>query len=322
MLSKRSMTAVAVTLVISMSLQSGAAFGSASPAPSAAKSVPVLTPLSAAAPAVTSRSGSQAIYNDFLKLVKQPERLQEAAAYVDQHIGEVSQTQAGNMVLRLENAQKNALNLWVDKMSAPGVQESIAKLYKHGDSFTNVIYRTNDWKLRSLLKSARDSGYKLETAEGMFFPIIDYKRYEKYRPYVRPSIQQYIDIMSVESEAVPYKDAALFIPWEEVISRALSQEAYLSAHSSSNRAKEVKQLYNQYLITSFYGLSNTPLFDYDDKRMDQEAREAFEKLLQEKDTSSSPYLTKLKGFMDVLKKNDYKLNSEGEQYRKKNAPIN
>ncbi|MDD4238703.1 MAG: hypothetical protein PHT62_09115 [Desulfotomaculaceae bacterium] len=75
----------------------------------------------------------------------------------------------------------------------------------------------------------------------MFFPIIDYGFYENFSSYVTPDMKDCIDIMAVESEQVPAKDAALVIGWDGVIKRALNQEAFINTHKDSIRINEVKQ---------------------------------------------------------------------------------
>jgi hypothetical protein len=100
-----------------------------------------------------------------------------------------------------------------------------------------------DEELRTLLIEARDSGYKVETAEGMFFPVVNYEFHKKYGTYVTPDIKEYIDLMAVESGNMPAKDAAIVISWEEVLKRALEQEKFILENESSIRRQEVKELY-------------------------------------------------------------------------------
>lgn len=269
---------------------------------------------------ITSRA--DIVYNKFLYIVKQPNKLIEANAFLKAHIYEVNSYQASMMALRLENAQAAALPAWeTDTFFTNSVQEQIARIYKDGDDFPKLITRTKDSTLRKLFQGSLDRGYKIETAEGTFFPVIDYEGYKKYRPYVTKDIKSYIDIMAVESANPPSKDAALMISWKDVTSRALTQEAYVTSFPNSNRTKQVNNLYEQYVMNTVYGQNNTPLFDYETKIMDPDARKSYETLLAESDPTNSTLLKKLQAFMDVLHENDYKLNATVEKYRKVNFPI-
>ncbi|AOZ93589.1 hypothetical protein [Paenibacillus crassostreae] len=275
--------------------------------------------VSVKASAVNKRA--EHVYNKFLILVQQPNQLKNSHKFLKAHIYEVNSYQAGLMTLRLENAQQAALDTWSDKFFVDSVQENIAKIYKQNDSFDTLIARTTSSSLRTLFQDAKDSGYKLETAEGTFFPVIDYEfSLKNYRPYVMPAIKNYLDIMSVESAHAPAKDAALMISWDEVAKRALAQEAYLKLYPNSNRTKQIENLYQNYIIYSVYGLNNTPLFDYDTQSMNPEAKDSYLALLAEKGTTDSDYLLTLQSYMDVLKDNNYKLNATVEKFRKEYFP--
>ena len=176
------------------------------------------------------------------------------------------------------------------------------------------INETQDPALKSLLKETMSMGYKVETAEGMFFPIQDYGYLKKFSPYAGENIKVYIDIMAVESEKVPAKDAALVISWDEVLERAFSQEDYLEKYGDSVEADSVKELYGKYRTFILFGLNNTPLFSYEDKTMDKDARAAYEKAAKSNGDSELGKL--LDSYMKVIEKNGYKLTDEVDKFRK------
>ncbi|AIQ66872.1 hypothetical protein PGRAT_03845 [Paenibacillus graminis] len=159
----------------------------------------------------------------------------------------------------------------------------------------------------------------METAEGSFFPVIDYAAYRKYRVYVSADIRDYISIMGTETDLPSSKDNGLVISWGDVAARALAQEEYIQSYPKSNRISAVKALYSTYVINTFYGQNNTPLFHYDNLEMDLEARKAYSSLLT-KDKGSSPFLQKLDGLMKLLKDNGYKLDDGVTEYLKSEVP--
>ncbi|WP_438349236.1 hypothetical protein ACP8HI_00630 [Paenibacillus sp. FA6] len=275
----------------------------------------------ATAPSSIATNRANHVYNTFLKLVQQPNQLKESHTFLKSHIYEVNSYQATLMTLRLENAQRAEFEAWVNKFFVGTIQENIAKLYKQNDTFGTLIARTTNPTLRTLFQGAQDSGFKLETAEGTFFPVIDYEGFANYRPYVMKDIKSYIDIMAVESANPPAKDAALIISWEEVTTRALSQESFVKLYTNSNRTKQVQNLYQQYVINTVYGQNNTPLFDYESKTMNPEAKDTYLSLLAKEGTTNSGYLKKLQSYMDVLKDNNYKLNATVEKFRKDSFPL-
>ncbi|MHA0858033.1 hypothetical protein [Paenibacillus sp. CMAA1364] len=268
-----------------------------------------------------NKDRAQHVYNTFVKQVQQPNHLKQSHDFMKSHIYEVTPYQATLMTLRLENALQAQWQKWSDQFFADSIQNKLVKIYIPKDTLSTLIARTTNQELRNFLQGALDSGYKLETAEGMFFPEIDYERFAKYRPYVMNDIKTYIDIMAVESANPPAKDAALVISWEEITKRALSQEAFVQAHPNSNRTIQIDNLYQSYVINTAYGLNNTPLFDYDSHVMDAKAKDTYLSLLANSDIGNSGYLKKLQSFMDVLKSNNYKLNDSVQKHLKEHYPF-
>ncbi len=263
---------------------------------------------------------AQAVYKAALPFLADSARLPQAIQYLNSNIYAVSPYQATVLILKLENLHKAALPVWESRFSGSSVQRKLTSVYKAGDSMAKLAESTEDAALSTLLKSAGESGYKLETAEGSFFPVIDYAAYRKYKVYVMSDIRDYITIMATESELPSSKDNGLVIGWSEVAARALNQEQFAQHYPKSNRITAVKTLYSMYVTDTFYGQNNTPLFHYDNLEMDLEAQKAYTSILA-KNNDSSPYLQKLDGLMKLLKENGYKQDASVEKYLKDEVPL-
>ncbi|MDQ0195768.1 hypothetical protein [Paenibacillus wynnii] len=269
---------------------------------------------------ITTRSShAEAVYRASLPLLNSVDQLPKAISYLNNNIYAVSSYRATIMTLKLENAHKVVLSSWKSKFSSSDIQRKLTAVYKPGLSMTQLAEETQDGKLRTLLETAGESGYTLESTKGSFFPVIDYGAYRKYKLYVTDDIRDYISIMAVESDLPSAKDNGLIIAWTEVASRALSQESFIKAYPRSNRVTAVKSLYQMYLVHTFYGLNNTPLFHYDNLEMDLEAQKAYSALLSKRE-DRTPFLDKLEGFMILLKENGYTLDDAIEQYLGKEVP--
>ncbi|MCM3260687.1 hypothetical protein M3664_23120 [Paenibacillus lautus] len=307
---KSKKSAIAAILALILSIQTGV-IASAAPASQAGSN------------AVSSKATAfgNAVYNKANKLLKESD-VAYAKSYITKHIRSVTAYQATMLVLKLENAMNDALPAKTDKVYEIGIQDKLMNLYKYGEPINTTINKTKDETLRKVLINLRDSGYRLYTTEGVIFPIIDYTTLKPYKPYINKDIQAYIDIMVVESEKPAVSDAALVIPWSEVIDRGLTQEAFISAHPKSNRTADVKLKLRFTELSLYYGYNNTPLFKYEDNLLDPEVRQAFDKVLKDSDAvSKSALLKKLKSWSDVLESNNDKLNQEVERYRAKAVPI-
>lgn len=249
------------------------------------------------------------IMNDFIALVQRDSGVEEAADFISNKISLVSKKDAAKMVDEFEKIQKKSLPQFEDMFAKDDIQNKINNEYKAITAQSDI----KDAGLKELLAKTKNSGYKVETAEGSFFPIIDYGFYKGFSSYVTADMKDYIDIMAVESGKVPAKDAALVIGWDEVVKRSLNQEKFMSAHKDSVKFNDVKDLYKKYVTFTLYGANNTPLFSYDSNTLKPEAREIYFNAVG--NPGDSEYLKALGGFMDLVKNNNYKLTDEVVKYR-------
>lgn len=257
---------------------------------------------------------------EFHALVSENATLKEIIEYIDQNMETVSKENASLMVNILEEEQKDYLPKLEEKFYVNStIQQKINEEYEavFGEDPTNDV---KDEKVKTLLVETIASGYKMETAEGTFFPIIDYAFYTKYSSYVTSDVKDYIELMAVESNDVPAKDAALVISWDEVLQRAINQEKFIDQHASSAKIDDIKQLYSRYLVYAFYGVNNTPLFDYDTERLNTEVKESYvHAITSNRNDDNSTLLSSISDFLDILEKSDYKLTKEAETFREKHA---
>ncbi|WP_243120827.1 YjgB family protein [Pelotomaculum sp. FP] len=249
------------------------------------------------------------VMNDFLTLTQTDSRLEEVANFIKDNISNVSEEDASKMVDEFEKIQKKNLPQFERMFTEDSMQNKINSEYK------SIITQSDikDTELKELLAKTKAGGYKVETAEGFFFPIIDYGFYKNFSSYVTPDMKEYIALMAEESDKVPAKDAALVIGWDEVLKRALNQEKFIDAHKDSVKVSDVKELYEKYVTFVLYGANNTPLFSYDSKTLDPKAKEVYFNAVA--NAGNSEFITTLGGFLDLVKNNNYKLTNEVEKYR-------
>lgn len=265
-------------------------------------------------PPVVQEDNKNKIMPEFISIVGENPKPDTLIQFMDKNIASVSREDAARMIVELERAQQNYLGKLEEKYyAATNIQESLSTLYKP-DFDLNKIDDIQDAALKGLLRETRDMGFKVETAEGTFFPIMNYEYMKKFSPYASDDIKDYINIMAAESNKVPAKDAALVIGWDEVVERAAAQEAFVEKYSSSDKAEAVKELQKKYLTFMLFGLNNTPLFSYEDKTMDKEAKEAYLKAV--KDNENSKLMQLLGDYMEVVEKSGFKLTDEVDKFRK------
>ena len=242
----------------------------------------------------------------------------EIITFIDSNIAQVSQENASAMIVSLEALQKQKLDNLQTRYNDDTVQRKIISQYPRGFDISHLDEVKNA-QLKTLLTETISDGYKLETAEGTYFPVINYGAYRKYVSAVTPDMGDYIGIMANESDKVAAKDAALIIGWDEVVNRTMTMEKFIKDYPNSVKLEDVKQLYKRYVIYTFYGANNTPLFRYDSQTIVPEAKKSYQNALAK--GTDSKYLATINSFLNLVDKSGNKLTNEVDQYRKNVVPI-
>ncbi|WP_347488019.1 hypothetical protein [Desulfoscipio sp. XC116] len=258
----------------------------------------------------------KAVISDFNALVKDNGDIQAIIKYVDSNIAKLSPENASQMVVGLEKAQVNYLPQITDELYSDNntIAQKFMDEYKPGVDI-NDAGAIKDKELKELVTRTKNAGYKVDTAEGMFYPIIDYQCYQDYSSRVTPDIKAYIDIMAAESDNPPAKDAALVIGWDTVLTRALNQEKFINTYLDSVKLADVQMLYERYVQFALLGANNTPLFSYEDKMLSPEARLSYAKVLAESEPSQLTAI--IQEMLDTAEQNNDRLTAGVENYRKK-----
>lgn len=254
------------------------------------------------------------IFEEFNTLVKNNSSLADLLSFINKNISQTEKQNASDMLAVFEDLQKNYLTKLSEKYyNDEGMQSKISKLYK-ADFDINKLDSIEDTKVKALLTETRESGYKVDTAEGMFYPVINYEIYKKYSDYAAQDMKDYIDIMAAESNKAPAKDAALVISWDEMVNRAANQQKFIAQYKDSKKLQDVKNLYKKYITFTYLGLNNTPLFDYNTKVMVPEAKKAYGAAMAI--SNNNEYYRLIGDYLKILEKNNYTLNGEVDRYRK------
>ena len=234
-------------------------------------------------------------------------------AFIEKNVEAVSKENVSTMLLKLEELQIAKRTILEGKFMSADIKEKLLEALLAGKEYSNPE-QYQDETLKSMLQESKNSGFAFDHAEGFVYPIIDYSIYDDFRNFATDDIAEYFKIMVNELMRPFAKDAALMIGWEEVVNCALEAEKFLANYKTSLKAEEVKELYQRYEFIALFGLNNTPLFDYESHAMNEEAKEAYEKVLASFEGNSA-FVDLLKNYMEILKKADYKQTKEVEEYR-------
>ncbi|MFE6075887.1 hypothetical protein ACFVQB_15550 [Paenibacillus sp. NPDC057886] len=268
---------------------------------------------------------SKAVYHQFQiywkNAVKSLASLIQARKYLMNHVHEVSSWQATLMTTQLESIQGIKLAEMDEKIYTDRIQTALSQAhskigYEKKPTYSSLLKEIKDPAIRKFLQQASDLGYKLETSEGIYYPVINYEAYKKFQPYVKPDIAAYIDIMAAESNQPTTSDAAIVISWDELIRRTLEKEAFLNNYPNSGCTTAVERLlFVGYL---FYGSDNSPAYDWyteeEIRTLDPEVKKAYEKAVKNRDPKTkSVLLDTIERILPLLNQNNDELTPEIEK---------
>ena len=190
----------------------------------------------------------------------------------------------------------------------------VDNVYDYESGEINIDSIKNE-SFRELLADVLRNGYKIETAEGSTYPVIDYSIYENFSSMLPEDLKSYFTLMAVESGNKPASDGGLVIGWDEVFNRAFAQEQFILKYSQSQKLNVVKELYNKYINFIFDGssLPNSEHFTYDTRTLEPRLKESLIKAAAK--NGDSPLEKTIREYLEILKKNNYKPTSKVKQFR-------
>jgi hypothetical protein len=207
-------------------------------------------------------------------------------------------------------------------MNTPSIQKDIKSIYTSGMPMVLARSKVKQSETRVVLQDLTAMDYKLETDGSHFYPVIQYKSFKVFKPYISKDLQAYVDLMAAESETPSAVNGTLRIDWYQVVERAMQYEAFLKNYKISNRTAAITEAFKTARFYVFNGTPNTPLFDRETKLMSEAAAIAYENTLSEagpEQIEASALLTQLDEFLVLLEKNGDKKTQAVTDFLKANA---
>ncbi|MDI4647213.1 hypothetical protein [Cohnella hashimotonis] len=199
------------------------------------------------------------------------------------------------------------------KFEPEKVQQALQKL--EWPPTEEQIGGIGDEQVRALVQDAMNGGYKLETTEGYYFPVVDYGKLKRADKQVTAAMKDYVALLAVESDQKSASDGGLVIELSEVASRAAQAEAYVAAHPDAPERGQAESLFaTRYVPFLLMGLDNTPVFDFDTFKLDSQVKASLEKAVADYPGTVTAKLAQ--EFLAIVEKTGgavYKKGKDGEQ---------
>jgi hypothetical protein len=247
--------------------------------PSGSQPPPVSeSPSTSVPPASVDPSEQDKIMETFVQRASSDVSADQLLNQLVESLGKVDPEQADAMLRAMDAYYSRNLPKIEEIFYPDDVQKelSVLKFPITEDQFANI----QDPEVRSLVQQTLDGGYKLDMAEGVVFPVIGYVELKALADGASDAMQDYLDLMAVESEDRMVRDAALVISRDELARRTLTAEAFIREHADAPELQKVKNQYMIYIRSYLFGLDNTPNTE-DDFKFKPEFRSEMEKLVAE-----------------------------------------
>lgn len=150
-----------------------------------------------------------------------------------------------------------------------------------------------------------DNAYRIHSSEGMAYPILDYSYFKKYFNNLNDEFKDFITLLASESDEPMYNDGGFAISYEQMTTRILNTEDFIDKYPDSSFSETVISNMKNYTSAYMLGANNTPAFDYDTNILNSELKASFESFIDL--YPKSKFAEYLKGYYDVLSKNNFKL---------------
>lgn len=145
------------------------------------------------------------------------------------------------------------------------------KIEWKNEDYENIAHGTFDMNSYPLTKSLAENGFRLETGEGMIFPVSDWQRSfaffgEKVTPVMKTYLNQYV----LENNARDSDDGGLMIPLTEIVKRAAFWEKFNKENPwfVMNTTTLISEQWTRAVVIS--GMDNTPMYNFETKAINDE----------------------------------------------------
>jgi hypothetical protein len=232
--------------------------GAAGTTPSAASQAPAA---SAARPTDASPSAgeeSQRIADTFIQKASASAKADELYQELGKSVQAAGPAQDDQMLRAMDEYYSRYLPEVEKEFQAEKVQKELSTLKFPVTNEQIDAIAVPD--VKELVKSSVDGGYKLDNAEGMVFPVIDYAKLAALAADATPAMKEYLALMALESDKRMAKDAALIISRDELSKRTLAAESFVKQYKDAPERDKVTARFVDYIQAYLLGMDNTPNF--------------------------------------------------------------
>ena len=129
-----------------------------------------------------------------------------------------------------------------------------------------------DSKVKALVKGAQEQGYYVASSEGMIYYLVDFTRFAEFRAANTQPMADLIVTQAIDSLDPMSSDAAFIIDLPTLAARTYGIGQTLADYSGTRYEKYLASRFRDHLNLLFFGIDNTPNYDYGTGLMTDDAK--------------------------------------------------
>lgn len=233
--------------------------------------------------------------------ILEEDELSKHIKYVDDNIKNFSSEEVDESLDKIVELQYEFLRKY-EQIMFENINESILSNVEYDKSEIDNIEAEKE---RKLITDIFNRGYKLESGEGELYLNIDDTYLTKYDKYISDERKDYQQILVNESEYPTAMDACIMISWDELANRALKCEEFLAKYQNSSKRDEIANKYEGYIYTYLSGLDNSPIIDYETKKISEEVLNSYKKTVAENEGTKTEKI--VKAYLKAIEEKGFKI---------------
>ncbi len=233
-----------------------------------------------------SADSQKKIVDNMVQLYNQKGSSREIKLLYDNGIDKLSADQADKFTFYAVAALVGNSNndyIYVEKYNTD--TEFIEKFTKEAKSvnnkyskLNNVVEKIQEPEIKDVVLSAKSQGYYVAWSEGMFYYKVDFTEFAKYRLYFSKPMASLIETMAFESMDPLASDAAFVVSLDTLAARTYEIEKLLNNYKGTKYEKYLAIKYKDYMTMLFFGVNNTPNFNYNTGKINDNALAMFKEI--------------------------------------------
>lgn len=163
--------------------------------------------------------------------------------------------------------------------------QGIMKMYKLKASDLNNIniiknpdVFSKEKDLKDMLLNANSMGFKVATAEGSYYFVIDHQKLLDFSTSVSSEMDEYLNIFAAESNKPALYEEHVKIPLDEIASRIAAMEEFELMYPYSKYLPEINEMHEWYLRGYIFGT-----YDFANHKVSAETLKSYEKSMKNYD---------------------------------------